>query len=487
MPNTTTTLAFPTSETEFIIYTTLNHTVRSSVIYDRGSGCTCQMYRFEGTCAHSRALKKQVTHEQIGVNTLLPLENDIAPKDCPILCINEETAIATKIPLTIGNMSASSLIHALDVSGYTEDIQKAIDDPDSFLNPMRIEWELKKAVTDTLSLLSNEVLTVGTGAPVLTKDAAQQVDSNMVLEDDFDSSLTTETKDSEVKPLPPANAARWASTKRPDPKSFYVNAKVWEQLLFTMDNGGNVLITGPSGSGKSELVYLAAKALQHPIAAFNFGAMQEPRTALIGATHFDKEKGTWFAESRFVKAVKEPRGTILLDELTRDRGSSAHNILLPLLDRQGYLALDEHDESPIVKKGDKVSFVATANIGTEYTGTEALDKAMKDRMDIVIEMEWPPKQYEVKILMSRCPGLRAASAAALVDIAETQRKLAVEDMEFSEQISTRMLISAGIRIGNGMEFADAVKFSISNHFSSEGGDSSERTQVMQICQKQTKN
>lgn len=456
--------------------------VRSSALVEHDSGsttCTCQMFRFESKCDHTAGVLATCSNEHFGAGDVrgIPHQNAMDALENNRVLILGGTGGPVIVSPTVGDLTAHDLVHAMAMTTPTEANTKKLDDPTSFLNPDRIALELLTAHNRNESVASAGVKEQGEKVPKLTAEDFPDSETSS-----YDESLTAKP-DQDAKPLPPGKKQLWNTVKRPDPKSFYVDPVVWEQILFTMEQGGNVLLCGPSGSGKSELAYIAAKAMQLDIAAFNFGAMQEPRTALIGATHFDKDKGTWFAESRFVRAVKSQRHAILLDELTRDRGASAHNILLPLLDRQGYLSLDEHDDAPIVHKGSQVSFIATANIGAEYTGTEALDKALKDRMDIVIEMDWAPKQYEVKILMSRCAGLRAADAAKLVDLAIRQRELAVVDMEFTEQISTRMLIAAGTRVGQGMKLSSAIDFAIVNHFSSEGGDASERTKIRQIVQK----
>jgi hypothetical protein len=118
---------------------------------------------------------------------------------------------------------------------------------------------------------------------------------------------------------PPANSMKvhpWLLPKPPE-NEFYVAEDVWEQLCFALEIGENVLLIGPSGCGKTELIYrLTATAGRH-IEPFNCGAMTEARGTLIGNTHFDPLKGTWFAPSRFVRAVQRPGCCILLDELSR--------------------------------------------------------------------------------------------------------------------------------------------------------------------------
>jgi AAA domain (dynein-related subfamily) len=141
---------------------------------------------------------------------------------------------------------------------------------------------------------------------------------------------------------PPSMAAGIATWRLAKPRAddFFVTDQVWEQLCFVLSRGKNVLSTGPSGCGKSELCYRVAEAAGRSIEPFNCGAMSEPRSSLIGNTHFDRQNGTWFAESRFVRAVQKTGACILLDEISR-AGRDAFNILLPVLDTQGYLAIDE--------------------------------------------------------------------------------------------------------------------------------------------------
>jgi len=458
--------------------------VRSEHIIEMRDGkliCNCQRFRFESKCPHTQAVENPCQHFVRGAKDWHQHEKQIDWKSTEFkyVILADKTKSAAIHP-DVGDLSVFSIIHLLTSQTISADVQRAMDDKESWLNAKRIYAELKLSTDRALSLTNDEVLREGRKLPKLTK-------KDIDLEEDFDDKLVNEVTDKKPEALIEAPAVvsiiDWRKVKRPNPKSFYVKPEIWEQILYTMSEGGNVLVTGPSGSGKTELAYIAAKAVELPIAAFNFGAMQDPRTSLIGATHFDVAKGTFTRKSRFAEAVSAERGTVLLDELSRDRGGNAHNIILTLLDRQGYMSLDEHEDSPIIRKGAHVCFISTANVGMEYTGTEALDKALRDRMDVVIDMDFPPKEYEVKILMFRCPGLRAGDASRLCDIAKKQRDMTVNDGDFVERISTRMLLAAGKRIGQGISVETALQFCVANHFSNEGGDASERTQIMQIIQK----
>ncbi len=479
-------LVFRVSADKFHAFSIVAWKVRSEHIVefkDNRLVCDCQMFRFEGKCQHCKVVEPTIRHFVRSSQNWSKHDKAIDWKDGDLkfVAVGDEVYPQPGVlHPEVGNLSAFDAVALLTLDSVSPDLTAKLDDPTSWLNPARIYAELKVSTDKGLPLIDPDVQAAGNAIPRLAK-------SDVELDDDFDDNLTGSTVAEPTTPTqattPQGTPLDWKKVKRPKPESFYVRPDDWEQIIYTLAHGGNVLITGPSGSGKTELAYIAAKAMSQTIAAFNFGAMQDPRTSLIGATHFDAAKGTFTNMSRFAKAVSEERGTILMDELSRDRGANAHNIILTLLDRQGNMSLDEHEDSTIIKKGEGVSFISTANIGMEYSGTEALDKALRDRMDAVIHMDFPPKEYEVKILLYRCPGLRAGEASKLVDIATRQREMTVNDGEFTERVSTRMLLSAGERIGNGMDFESAVKFCLANQFSEEGGDASERTRLLQIIQK----
>ena len=150
----------------------------------------------------------------------------------------------------------------------------------------------------------------------------------------------------------------------------------WKYLVRSAVRGKNIMMTGPAGCGKTLAAKSLVKALDRPDFYFNLGATQDPRSTLVGNVHFDKETGTFFSESQFVKAIQTENAVILLDELTRAH-PDAWNILMSVLDStQRYMRLDETSDQKEIKVANGVTFIATANIGAAYTATRVLDKAM---------------------------------------------------------------------------------------------------------------
>jgi MoxR-like ATPase len=226
--------------------------------------------------------------------------------------------------------------------------------------------------------------------------------------------------------------------------------------------------------------------LNRPDFYFNLGATQDPRATLIGNTHFDKVKGTFFSESAFVKAIKTPNSIILLDELSRAH-PEAWNILMTVLDAgQRYLRLDEAEGSPIVKVASGVTFIATANIGNDYTSTRIMDRAMMDRF-VQIEMDLLDKESEFELLKLIYSEADEYSLNALAEIASTTRELVKTDAsKVSTIVSTRANVEAAGLIYDGFTLLEAADIAILPYFSNDGGLDSERVFMKQLVQKYIK-
>ena len=89
----------------------------------------------------------------------------------------------------------------------------------------------------------------------------------------------------------------------------------WKYLVRSAMRGKNIMMTGPAGCGKTMAAKSVISALDRPEYYFYLGATQDPRSVLIGNTHFDKEKGTYFSESVFVDAINTTNEMIIIDEL----------------------------------------------------------------------------------------------------------------------------------------------------------------------------
>jgi nitric oxide reductase NorQ protein len=270
------------------------------------------------------------------------------------------------------------------------------------------------------------------------------------------------------------------------PRELVITDLKWKYLIRSAVRAKNIMMTGPAGCGKTMAAKALVKGLQRPDFYFNLGATQDPRATLIGNTHFDKNKGTFFSESAFVKAIKTPNAVILLDELSRAH-PDAWNILMTVLDQgQRYLRLDEADGSPIVKVADGVTFIATANIGNEYTSTRVMDRAILDRF-VTIEMDVLNDDQEFGLLEFMFPEVATDTLKAIAEIAHHTRTQSMSDSgKVTSMVSTRASVEMAGLVYDGFDLFEAAEISIFPFFSNDGGVDSERTYVKQLVQKYVK-
>jgi nitric oxide reductase NorQ protein len=242
-------------------------------------------------------------------------------------------------------------------------------------------------------------------------------------------------------------------------------------------------MTGPAGCGKTMAAKSLVNALDRPDFYFNMGSTQDPRATLIGNVHFDKGKGTYFSESLFVKAIQTPNAVILLDELSRAH-PDAWNILMTVLDQgQRYLRLDEQDGQATINVAEGVTFVATANIGNEYTSTRVMDKALMDRFTIV-EMDVLDNVQELELLQYMFPNVDVENLTAIAEIANTTRVESMSETgKIDTAISTRSSVEMAGLMFDGFGLDEAAQVSVYPQFSNDGGVDSERTFVKQLVQK----
>tara|TARA_Y100001963_G_scaffold159832_1_gene265555 strand:- start:1121 stop:2284 length:1164 start_codon:yes stop_codon:yes gene_type:complete len=267
------------------------------------------------------------------------------------------------------------------------------------------------------------------------------------------------------------------------PQSLVMSELKWKYLIRSAVRGKNIMMTGMAGCGKTMAAKALVNSLDRPDFYFNLGATQDPRSTLIGNTHFDKKKGTYFSESLFVKAIRTPNAVILLDELTRAH-PDAWNILMTVLDYgQRYLRLDEADGSETVRVADGVTFVATANVGNEYTATRQLDKALEDRFTI-IEMDILDKDEEADLLQYMFPNIDPRPLKDISEIAHmTRNEAKSQSARITSGISTRTSVEVASLLFDGFSLEEAANITIYPQFDPSGGVDSERTFVKQIVQK----
>ncbi len=304
----------------------------------------------------------------------------------------------------------------------------------------------------------------------------------------FPELMATATDYMEIPPEVPSEQAELMSFVHAEcaelkPELLMMGPLNWKYLVRSAMRGKNIMMTGPAGCGKTMAAKSLVNALDRPEFYFNLGATQDPRSTLIGNTHFNKEEGTVFAESEFVRAIQTPNAVILLDELSRAH-PEAWNILMSVLDQgQRYLRIDEAQDSKTVNVAKGVCFIATANIGNEYTSTRVIDRAMMDRFTI-IEMAMATADQERELLSKLYPNLAKTIISDIAEIVGATRiEMATENPRLSTAISTRASVELTSLVYDGFSVSEAAEVIIYPQYDAAGGVDSERTFIKQIVQK----
>jgi midasin (ATPase involved in ribosome maturation) len=160
---------------------------------------------------------------------------------------------------------------------------------------------------------------------------------------------------------------------------------------------------------------------------------------------------------------------------------------MPVLDpNQRSLQLDEKPGSPVINVHPTVSFIATANVGFQYTSTRVMDRALKDRF-VTIEMDLLNQAEEASLLSMKVPEVPSADIKAITQItSDIRSEMSSETPRISTQISTRVAIEITSLLRDGFTLAEAAEIAIFPYYSEEGGAQSERVYIKQLVQKYIK-
>ena len=207
-------------------------------------------------------------------------------------------------------------------------------------------------------------------------------------------------------------------------------------------------LIGPSGTGKTHIVYLVAELCGLPVWEVNCG-LQTSSYDLIGR-FIGLGKENWI-DGLLTKWLRLG-GIMYLDEANMMKQDVATR-LNPVLDTRGHLVLNEKDNEVVERRTFGYLIISMNPYSAEFAGTKPLNAAMRRRMAVWINFDYTSvgeqiSPTEVKMLMKRVK-IDEDTAYKVVKVgAELRRQYKAGDIPYGPSLGDLINWATLIHDGN---------------------------------------
>ena len=227
----------------------------------------------------------------------------------------------------------------------------------------------------------------------------------------------------------------------PARKPWIFNPRLTADIKVGSDLRLNVLLTGPTGCGKTSVVAAIASYTNTPLIRFNCDG--ETRVSnlrgMMKPVAQDGVLSLAFSPGALATAMREG-WWVLLDEVDAALPSVLF-VLQSVLEDARTLHVPEtgetiiaHPDFRVFATGNTIGFRASAR--ARHSGTNPMNAAFVDRFGMVLSVSYPAKDEEAMRVRAHVPSIDPVLIEALVRCADALRK----DSTFKTDFSTRRLI-----------------------------------------------
>jgi len=180
-------------------------------------------------------------------------------------------------------------------------------------------------------------------------------------------------------------------------------------------------LIGPSGTGKTHIVYLVAELAGLPLWEINCG-LQTSVFDLFGR-YVGLGKENWI--DGLITSWCRYGGILYLDEANMMKQDIATR-LNPILDQRGHMVLTEKDNEIIQRHKDAFLIISMNPVSSEFAGTKPINAAMRRRMSVWLNFDYMSVGTKIDDkeidLVERKSGISRKDAEKIIKIGADLRK-----------------------------------------------------------------
>jgi nitric oxide reductase NorQ protein len=214
-----------------------------------------------------------------------------------------------------------------------------------------------------------------------------------------------------------------------------------------------VALIGPSGTGKTHIVYLVAELAGLPLWEINCG-LQTSVFDLFGR-YIGLGKENWI--DGLITSWCRNGGILYLDEANMMKQDVATK-LNPILDQRGHMVLTEKDNEIIQRHKDAFLIISMNPVSSEFAGTKPINAAMRRRMSVWLNFDYMSvgtkiDEKEIGLIVKQT-GVQSQVAEKIVRVgAELRRQYKSGELPYGPSIGD--LINWAKIVADGASILDA--------------------------------